>query len=171
MSHLGQSHIHVCINSITWSIFQKWKNFDLPGSSNRTLSGSGLNILWWAPPGLASQTHFHKRGKGVVNCVYNCVSPHNTVCSNHVTVSCHISHYITIWVVIMVLKMVTELRMTDWRRKERQSGNCCAACSRQHCRGSGQTFQLTRNSRMWMITMLNRKLLEKQRVQNCFASD
>ena len=49
LSH-KRSHLCVCINSITWLnfffFFSKWKIFNPPGSSNKTLSRSGLmNIL------------------------------------------------------------------------------------------------------------------------------
>ena len=39
-------------------------------------------------PSLASQTHFRKRGKGLVNCVYK-PCPGGTVRPNHVAVFCH----------------------------------------------------------------------------------
>ena len=45
MSHLWQSYVHACINSLTrWNLifFQNRINFDLPGSSNKRLSRSGL---------------------------------------------------------------------------------------------------------------------------------
>ena len=42
MSHLWWSHVRVCINSITWSKFLKMKKFWPTGSSNKTLSRSGL---------------------------------------------------------------------------------------------------------------------------------
>ena len=39
---------------------------------------------------LASQTHFRKKGKSLVNCGYK------PVWSNHIAVFCHIMHYITV---------------------------------------------------------------------------
>ena len=43
MSHLWRSHVCVCINSITWSkFFENEKILTHPGSSNKTLSRSGL---------------------------------------------------------------------------------------------------------------------------------
>ena len=42
---------------------------------------------------LASQTHFRKKGKGLVNSYTSCVPPHRMVQSNHVTVSCYVTHH------------------------------------------------------------------------------
>ena len=44
--------------------------------------------IGWAWPTFANQTHFHKKGKGLVN---TCVLPHCTVWSNHVTIFCHMT--------------------------------------------------------------------------------
>ena len=56
------------------------------------------NPVWYDTT--AVHSHISKQAKGLVNCV----PPHCTVWSNHITVSCHMTHYITIWVAVTLLK-------------------------------------------------------------------
>ena len=60
---------------------------------------------------LASWTHFHIKGRVWWTAYTSRVLPHHMVWSNHTTVSCHMTHYINIWVAITVLKMATESYM------------------------------------------------------------
>ena len=55
---------------------------------------------------LASQTHFWKKGRVWWTAYTSCVPPHCTVRPNHVAVFCHMTHYITVWVAMAVLRTV-----------------------------------------------------------------
>ena len=102
-------------------------------------------------PSLASQTHFRKRGKGLVNSVYKpCPGAlYCTVRPNHVAVFCHMMHYIIVSVAIAVLKTVkghlsryyrnykNTLRIVFRERAYPATGN-----SRVHYLKSGYIIQL-----------------------------
>ena len=90
---------------------------------------------------LASQTHFRKRGKGLVNCVYKSCPTALYSQSNHVALFCHMTHYINVWVAIAILKC---------QKRARTYFRYCRNC-KKHFSGSLLSLQQVIQERIFQI--------------------
>ena len=96
LARLGLFQAHRTDSSLynaNWNKISKCENID-----------SRVRSKIWTS--LASQTHFHKRGKGLVNCVYKpCPSALYSAPQSRCSI-CHMMHYIIVSVAVAVLKTV-----------------------------------------------------------------